>query len=100
MSERDVPHPGDPYARANQNCAELAVRYPDLFSGEHISVNWPDGWHPLVVGVCAFADEHRIPVRWHQIKQNRNSASYECIRRARQCWRPARCARAAAPSDY
>lgn len=69
MSEHDVPHPGDPFARANQNRTELAARYPDQFSGENVSLTWPDGWHALVVGVCACADASRIPVRWHQIKQ-------------------------------
>lgn len=69
MRERDAPHPGDIYARENQNRAELAARYPDQFSGPNIGLSWPDGWHALVVGVCAFAAEQQILVRWRQIKE-------------------------------
>ncbi|TJY56205.1 hypothetical protein E4T66_19775 [Sinimarinibacterium sp. CAU 1509] len=62
-------HPGDLYAHFAEHDAELKARYPEQFQGQNLGLRWPDGWHTLVAGVCAYVAEHGIPVRWHQIKE-------------------------------
>lgn len=64
-----APHPGDSYAHFAENHAELKARYPGQFHGTNLGLCWPDGWHALVAGVCAYAGEHGIPVCWLQIKE-------------------------------
>ena len=49
-----APHPGDLYAHFAEHHAELKVRYPGQFQGKNLGLCWPDGWHALVAGVCAY----------------------------------------------
>lgn len=69
MSADPSPHPGDIYGHWREHCAELEARYPEQFAKADLGVSWADGWHAIVAGVCAYAAEREIPVRWRQIKE-------------------------------
>ncbi len=73
MSDKKVPHPGDIFGHEAANVASVRALYPAQFSGPFNNWGWPDGWHSIVLEVCAFAAHHRPETRWLQIKEKYGS---------------------------
>ena len=63
MSDKKVPHPGDIFGHEAANVASVRALYPAQFSGPFNTWGWPDGWHSIVLEVCAFAAHHRPETR-------------------------------------
>lgn len=68
MTEGTPPPPGNVYGHSRAHLAELRARFPTQFRDDLVC-DWPDGWHPIVESVCAFAAVHAPDVKWRDIKE-------------------------------
>ena len=58
------------YKNLQSHLQELTSRFPKQFQlSKAISLGWPDGWHPLVRGVCEQVAVLAPDLYWIQIKE-------------------------------